>query len=446
MTHIREIMTDNLMKETIQKFSSRRWFFLRPEDILSANILTAYPEDVEDGDSLIMVLSLKTEEGEKLMDLALTLHQDTYGDYHFTDSIEDGHFPDVLKKMIHEDGDFKITEHGVGLKHWVESNPDFKPMKLEQSNSSFKLGDSVIGKFFRTPSGPENPDYQIPILIRKYSDFKGVPENLGAIMYNGKRDLCICVFSTFIKNMGDYWKYLFERSRETDNSNFLIEAREEAVKIGVAVAKLHISLASIDEKGYTRENFTERDYLRIKKQDNGLIQEFKRILKSSYGVSYRDLYEMEGRFITPEFHKIGEKKQPIHGDLHLGQILKTEETPVIIDFEGEPMAAMEDRVSKGSILKDLAGLTRSWNYLWHFILGNGDLPDKISAEFREITVDTYMKEMEKAGMELGNQWNDILSFFEIEKAIYEAVYEWNNRPEMLWIPMQFLRNSLKCHS
>ncbi|MCL4346132.1 MAG: hypothetical protein M1375_03315 [Candidatus Thermoplasmatota archaeon] len=445
MTSIRRIVDETLMDETIRKFSSRRWFFVRPEDIISAGMETSYPEEAEDGDPLIMLIYIETVDGTKYMNLALTLHQDTRGKFHFTDSIEDGRFPNLLSRMLHDSGKFEIQNPVSRLREAIERKEEFRSLKLEQSNSSFRIGEEIIGKFFRTPSGTDNPDYKLPVLIRKYSDFRGVPENLGTIIYHGSMDLCICVFSSYVKNYGDYWKYLFESSRVRENGEFLIEARSEAERIGVAVADLHLAMSAIGENNYRSEPFNDSDYERMKRQDRNLITEFRRLLSSPYGVVYRDVATIIDTFSTLNLSQIGEMKQPIHGDLHLGQILKTDGGPVIIDFEGEPMASMEDRISKGSPMKDLAGMTRSWNYIWHFILGQGELPDRISEEFRNITLTSYTDEIKRSGHRMNDLWKKTLSFFETEKAIYEAVYEWNNRPEMLWIPMQFLRNSLKIH-
>lgn len=428
------------MEETIRKLSSRRWFFLRPEEIISSEVLYAYPQDLEDGDPLILILSLDTKEGKRYMDLALTLHQDTKGNFHFTDSIEDGRFPKLLERMLRDHGQLEIQNPVEVLKEAIEGKEEFKPLKLEQSNSSFLIGSKIIGKFLRTPSGIDNPDYKLPILIRKYSEFMGVPENLGTIIFHGTEDLCICVFSSYIENSGDYWKYLFDESRLKDHGDFIIEARMEAENIGKALAALHVAMGKIDEENYRKEPFREADYERMKRQDRYLMDEFSRVLSSSYGVPYRDISPLTDKFFTINLSKKGEMKQPIHGDLHLGQILKTKHGPVIIDFEGEPMASMEDRISKGSPMKDLASLTRSWNYIWHFILGHGDLPEKIAEEFRSITIKSYEKEIIRSGISMNSGWEDVLSFFEMEKAIYEAVYEWNNRPEMLWIPMEYLRH------
>ena len=61
----------------------------------------------------------------------------------------------------------------------------------------------------------------------------------------------------------------------------------------------------------------------------------------------------------------------VHGDLHLGQMLMSAGTCVVLDFEGEPLAAPEERSAWHSPLKDVAGMLRSIDYAAGFARKNG---------------------------------------------------------------------------
>jgi maltose alpha-D-glucosyltransferase/alpha-amylase len=140
----------------------------------------------------------------------------------------------------------------------------------------------------------------------------------------------------------------------------------------------------------------------------------------------------------------------VHGDYHLGQVLYTGRDFVIIDFEGEPLRSLEERRQKQSPLKDVAGMLRSFHYAAYAALFNRPAADPAGATVMEQWADgwhqwisaaflaEYLRVAEQ-GSFLPNSRDNLqvlLDAYLLEKAIYELIYELNNRPDWLRIPLQ----------
>lgn len=137
--------------------------------------------------------------------------------------------------------------------------------------------------------------------------------------------------------------------------------------------------------------------------------------------------------------------QHVHGDFHLGQVLRTEDGWRIIDFEGEPLKTLAERSAPDSPWRDVAGFLRSFDYAAAATAG----PDTDSAQWRD-TATAQWRDTDTA------QWRDacraafldaycrtsptsedmaILHAYEADKAVYEVVYEVRNRPDWVSIPL-----------
>jgi maltose alpha-D-glucosyltransferase / alpha-amylase len=139
----------------------------------------------------------------------------------------------------------------------------------------------------------------------------------------------------------------------------------------------------------------------------------------------------------------------IHGDYHLGQVLRSKGDFVILDFEGEPARSLAERRTKQSPLKDVAGMLRSFSYAAFSALMK--YSTRRPEDFHRLepwtrlweqsvwsaflrTYCEYAKGVSVVPSE-PQLFQQLLEAYVIDKALYELAYELNNRPNWVVIPL-----------
>jgi maltokinase len=312
----------------------------------------------------------------------------------------------------------------------------------EQSNTSLIFGDQMILKVYRRLEQGLNPDIEIH-------------QALGALGPEGNRhiarlygtvtatldgaDVSLAMMQEFMTTGTDGWELSKTSVRDLMAEADLHAAEaggdfaSESFRLGVAVAEVHADLArafgtgelSAAERRQRGHDMHERlDQALAVVPDLAAVQDGLRHAFDEFGSSPM-------RLLT----------QRIHGDLHLGQALRTVHRWVLLDFEGEPASSISTRRQFDSPLRDIAGMLRSFEYAARYPVLN--TPGSAQLEYRagewaernrNAFCDGYA---EGAGHDPREDMAAIRGF-EADKAVYEAIYEARNRPRWLSVPLASL--------
>ncbi|MFQ6092379.1 MAG: hypothetical protein ACE5OR_06800 [bacterium] len=340
----------------------------------------------------------------------------------------------------------------------------------EQSNTVMFVGKEDIVKTFRKMQPGVNPDLEIHLKLGTKTDSL-IPKLCGHISYSESDgdEYTLAIIEEYVFNDGDAWQHVLKKlgrffdyarkhRRQTEivglAQNYLTSFGKEIRQLGQLIAELHSELAHVfgseDISQYdliewhnTFLNNTEKVLIHSLKLPDWLLKSKGKILKQS-----RKLLEI----------KDPGKKIRIHGDLHLGQVLKTSGTRrdfCVIDFEGEPLKSYKEVRKKHSPLQDVAGMLRSFNYAVyqaHSMVQGEEKDDmlKWAQCWEEIVCHMFLKEYLHHTKYKGGNYlpedetslRSMIALFKLEKALYELQYEINSRPEWVGIPLQAIRKCL----
>lgn len=272
----------------------------------------------------------------------------------------------------------------------------------EQTNTTLVFGDQLVVKYFRQLQPGMNPDVE---LLRDLADCPHIAPVRGWVSTElDGEELTLAMLQDFIPDAVDGWEYALGFAR------IGAPFSPEANLIGEATRSVHEALAQAFP---TTELAADTLVARLEEQLSGLVAraEVLRPFQQRAREFYQQLLAGEA---TPV------PVQRLHGDLHLGQLLRSPEDYVLIDFEGEPARPITRRRELDSPLRDIAGLLRSLDYAAHTVSAEAGWGQTASRGLL-------------AGY--GVEQSPLLSAYVLDKALYEVVYETTHRPDWVDIPL-----------
>ena len=324
------------------------------------------------------------------------------------------------------------------LEPGAKIDPDAVSLALggEQSNTSVVFGEQTIMKLFRIVVPGLNPDLEVTRALTEMgnlhvpalqgwieSDVDGTASTLGLLQ-------------EFLRSGSDGWALALTSVRDLFGEGDLHAGEvggdfaAESERLGMATADVHSAMAQALPTGIADRHALET-----------LAQSMRNRLDAAR-IAVPELAD-HAVAISAVFDALSHSHEPmplqrVHGDFHLGQVMRTDNGWVLLDFEGEPGAPIAARTALSSPLRDVAGMLRSFDYASRYLLADQPAAAQLeyrAAEWAERNRDAFCTGYAKSAGRDPREDDVLLRAFELDKAVYEVAYEARNRPSWVRIPL-----------
>lgn len=291
-----------------------------------------------------------------------------------------------------------------------------QPVSKEQSNSAFCLPGKYFFKLYRRLQPGLHPEAEILEGMNKAGSSR-VPRLYAICTYKSKHGEIYTwgILEEHFADAKDAWSEFCQSMDVND-----------AFQLGMSTAQMHESLKRLTGPKYTTDEppFDKLEQLLQNSTDTEYAPKLRECLPE-LRIRYSDL-------LRETFSDKTIKKQRIHGDYHLGQVLITQSANgtkhfEIIDFEGEPTRSLDYRRTCRSTAVDIAGMLRSFAYA-------GAVSKKDPTEAQHNFITGYSKVSGISADAIEKESKPYI----LAKAVYEACYELEFRPDWFWIPAKAL--------
>ncbi|WP_426320150.1 maltokinase N-terminal cap-like domain-containing protein [Microbacterium sp. E-13] len=354
----------------------------------------------------------------------------------FIDGPFDPAYAKALLRLIARGGTARGPQTAaVGHPTAPDDRPAFagaRVMSGEQSNTSLVYegaGTPVICKVYRQLHAGLNPDIELqgalaaagsPYVARPIGSIEGAWPDLATAQGTVQGSLAFA--QEFLPGVEDAWRVALRAA--ASGGDF----RDAARALGTATAEVHVSLAQC---------FPTHPATAADRDATAATWERRFAIASAEVPEMARQHEAAAAVYRRALDVPWPDLQRIHGDYHLGQVLHSPDRGwVLVDFEGEPLRPMAERTQPDFALRDVAGMLRSFDYVAGSL--RLDEPEREAAvrgwarDARAAFVEGYAA---ASGSDLDPQ-HPLLAALELDKAVYEAIYEARNRPTWVAIPLQ----------
>jgi maltokinase len=293
-----------------------------------------------------------------------------------------------------------------------------RPIGLDQSNTSYVVDERLVVKLYRRIWPGVHPEVELGRYLTETAGIDCVPAFAGALHWD---DHAVALVQEYVPGT-DGWAWCAAAAQAGDVA--------DVARLGAESARLHAALAAY---GTTPARAADLHAWR-----GDAEEQLERAISAVTAAVAAELRSLRPR-ILGELAALESPEQPValqrlHGDYHVGQVLRTEAARlVVLDLEGEPTRPVAERSRPGPALRDVAAMLRSFDHLARYV--ERDVWPGHRAE-----IDRWIDRARTAFLDAyGPVDGALLRALEVEKECYEFTYAAAFLPEWMYAPVGGMR-------
>ncbi len=305
-----------------------------------------------------------------------------------------------------------------------------RSIEVDQTNELVIVGERVVVKWVLHPTDEDQPAPQRLTTLAR-AGFTGTPRPWGLVrLHDADRSTLVAMAVEYVPDTEDGWEWAVADVRDLARGG---RSPEEALlaprRLARLVAGMHVALASAgtdvaseaDVRSWRDRAVATLDESGLAGQTAVRVDERLGIVASCSGTRVMD----------------------VHGDLHIGQILRSASTGeyFVIDFDGNPTLSAAERLARAPAARDVAALLASLDHVGRVVLRRteGLAQDEQSRVLEWIEaaqaafLDEYRVALAAAGV--GDLLDSrLLHPFQLEQECREYVYAHRYLPHWTYVP------------
>ena len=432
----------------------QRWFGSKSRDIAGASVVESVPLPVGEDSPVLVVACVDVHYHAGTHETyQLVLALDPSGDgsrpiaqvdgVSVTDALADPRAAAAIGRLFGDQARAESPTASVAF-HWTDEmqrpsgGSDVRSMGAEQSNTSLVIDSALVMKAFRRLESGDNPELE----MLRFLTARGFP-HVAALggwyeLRSDVIDATLGVVQRFVEGGRDGWELTLDELVSSEGGPAPLH------DLGGVIGAMHGALGSDAADPAFASEPLDAEHLAL------LAATIDEQVERAFGGLPRDRDRDALAPIAGRGDEVRERLAVLshlgpggcvirhHGDLHLGQTLLADAGWIVLDFEGEPARPLPERRRKQSPLRDVAGMLRSIAYVAAAarIQRGVSVPEGWEERSRAAFLEGYLAAVEPSLLPPGEAATaQLLSIFELEKAVYELRYELDNRPDWVGIPV-----------